>query len=187
MCLICERIQMIKDGLNPYFVMELETGYVVLGDHQHFKGYTIFLCKQHQTELYELDKEFKIKFLEEMSTVGEAVANAFECEKMNYELLGNGDSHLHWHLFPRNHGDIEEHGHQGRGPVWWYPMEKMYDDSNRPEEEELNRMKEELRFQLNETIHKNAVQDCTAGNRGHDAWQSPALFGKTTGDMENGK
>ncbi len=35
-CLICERIEMIKDGKNPYFVMELETGYVVMGDHQHF-------------------------------------------------------------------------------------------------------------------------------------------------------
>ena len=34
-CLICERIQMIKDGNNPYFVCELETGYVVLGDHLH--------------------------------------------------------------------------------------------------------------------------------------------------------
>ena len=29
MCLICERINMIKDGTNPYFVKELETGYVV--------------------------------------------------------------------------------------------------------------------------------------------------------------
>ena len=36
MCLICDRIQMIKDGTNPYFVKELETGYVVIGDHQHF-------------------------------------------------------------------------------------------------------------------------------------------------------
>jgi len=37
-CLICERIQMIKDGNNTYFVCELETGYVVLGDHQRFNG-----------------------------------------------------------------------------------------------------------------------------------------------------
>ena len=101
MCLICERIQMIKEHKNPYFVKELETGYVVLGDHQHFKGYTLFLCKEHKTELFQLDKDAKIKFLEEMSLVAEAVARAFHAEKMNYELLGNGDTHLHWHLFPR--------------------------------------------------------------------------------------
>ena len=55
MCMICERIRAIKNGTNPYFVQELETGYVVLGDHQHFKGYTLFLCKQHAAELFCLE------------------------------------------------------------------------------------------------------------------------------------
>lgn len=36
MCFICDRIEMIKNGSNPYFVKELETGYVVIGDNQHF-------------------------------------------------------------------------------------------------------------------------------------------------------
>ncbi|MBR1765245.1 MAG: hypothetical protein IJ746_07615 [Ruminococcus sp.] len=34
MCLICDRIKMIQNGTNPYFVKELETGYVVIGDNQ---------------------------------------------------------------------------------------------------------------------------------------------------------
>ena len=74
MCFICDRISMIKDGTNPYFVKELETGYVVIGDHQHFKGYTLFLCKEHKTELFQLDYATKMKFLEEMSVVAEAMA-----------------------------------------------------------------------------------------------------------------
>ena len=78
MCFICDRIQMIKEGNNPYFVKELETGYVVLGDNQHFKGYTILLCKEHKTELFQLDDSVKMKFLEEMSVVAEAVSKAFE-------------------------------------------------------------------------------------------------------------
>lgn len=45
MCFICDRINMTKNGTNPYFVKELETGYVVLGDNQHFKGYSLFLAK----------------------------------------------------------------------------------------------------------------------------------------------
>ena len=92
MCLICERIRMINEGTNPWFVKELETGYVVIGDHQHFKGYTIFLCKEHKSELFQLDRATRLRFLEEMSIVAEAAANAFGAEKMNYELLGNGDS-----------------------------------------------------------------------------------------------
>ncbi len=152
MCLICDRIKMIKEKQNPYFVRELETGYVVIGDNQHFVGYTLFLCKEHKTELFDLEQAKKIKFLEEMSIVGEAVSKAFGAEKINYELLGNGDSHLHWHLFPRVSGDLEGYGSNGRGPVWWYPMEKMYNDKNRPTDKELEEMKSKLLEELSKLL-----------------------------------
>lgn len=152
MCLICERIQMIKDQRNPWFVRELETGYVVIGDNQHFKGYTLFLCKEHKTELFQMEYAQKVKYLEEMSVVAEAVAKAFGAEKMNYELLGNGDTHLHWHLFPRISGDLESYGNNGKGPVWWYPMEKMYSPDNRPTEAELEVLKSKLSVELEKLL-----------------------------------
>ena len=152
MCFICERIDMIKSNTNPYFVKELETGYVVIGDNQHFKGYTLFLCKQHKTELFYLEKDFRTKFLEEMSITAQAVENAFHAEKMNYECLGNGETHLHWHLFPRVSGDIETYGNNGKGPVWWYPMEKMYSDENRPSDTELKKMKSQLLYELEKLL-----------------------------------
>ena len=153
MCLICDRIKMIQEGKNPFFVKELETGYVVIGDNQHFKGYSLFLCKEHKTELFQLDYAIKIKFLEEMSVVAEAVFHAFGAEKMNYELLGNGDTHLHWHLFPRVSGDIENYGNNGKGPVWWYPMEKMYDPDNCPSDSELGEMKSMLLVELEKILN----------------------------------
>ena len=152
MCLICDRIEMIKNGENPYFVRELETGYVVIGDHQHFKGFTLFLCKRHETELFHLDREFKMKFLEEMSIVAEAAARAFGAEKMNYELLGMGDAHLHWHLYPRRTGDIGEYGNQVKGPVWWLPINEMYDDSTHPSAEELAEIKKLLAAELDKLL-----------------------------------
>ena len=154
MCLICDRIEMIKNGTNPYFVKELDTGYVVVGDNQHFYGYTLFLYKKHGniTELFHLDKAEKIRFLEEMSIVAEAVSKAFKAEKMNYELLGMGDAHLHWHLYPRVSGDLENYGNNGKGPVWWYPMEKMYSPNNRPSNEELINIKSKLSIELNKLL-----------------------------------
>ena len=50
MCLICEGIKQVQQGQNLYLVKALETGYVVIGDHQHFYGYTLFLCKWHVTD-----------------------------------------------------------------------------------------------------------------------------------------
>lgn len=152
MCLVCDRIQMIREGRNPYFVKELETGYVVIGDHQHFKGYTLFLYKEHTVELFHLETDRKRRYLEEMSLVAEAVARAFGAEKMNYELLGNGDIHLHWHLFPRVSGDLGTYGNNGKGPVWWLPKEKMYADSNRPTADELEDMKAKLLKELNQLL-----------------------------------
>ncbi len=150
MCLICERIAMIRRGENPYFVKEMQTGYVVIGDHQHFKGYSLFLYKEHgdKTELFHLPLAERTLFLQEMALVAQAASKAFDAEKMNYELLGMGDAHLHWHLFPRRSGDIEGCGNRGVGPVWWYPMEKMYSDGCRPSGEELEAMKRRLRKEL---------------------------------------
>lgn len=152
MCMICDRIKMIKQGTNPWFVKELETGYVVIGDNQHFNGYTLFLCKEHKTELFQLDYPAKMKFLEEMYVAAEAVVKAFNAEKMNYELLGNGDTHLHWHLFPRVSGDLENYGNDGKGPVWWYPMGKMYSSDNRPDKERLNTLKKNLAEELDKLL-----------------------------------
>lgn len=150
MCLICDRIEMIKRGENPYFVKELETGYVVIGDNQHFYGYTLFLYKHHgdKTELFHLDMAERTKFCQEMTIVAEAASRAFGAEKMNYELLGMGDAHLHWHLYPRRSGDIGGYGNHGKGPVWWYPMEKMYSDDNRPSAEKLEEMKKTILAEL---------------------------------------
>ena len=142
-CLICERIGQIERGENPYFVCALSTGYVVLGDHQRFEGYTLFLCKRHVTELYQLPWGFRTRFLQEMSLVAEAVAAVYRPEKMNYELLGNGDTHLHWHLFPRVSGDTPQ-----PGPVWWLPREEMWNDAYRPSCEQLAKRTKQLREEI---------------------------------------
>ena len=72
------------------------------------------------------------------------MAKAFGAEKMNVELLGNGDAHLHWHLFPRRAGDMGTYGHHGRGPVWWVPFEEMTDEAVRLQEPELSQMRQML-------------------------------------------
>jgi diadenosine tetraphosphate (Ap4A) HIT family hydrolase len=111
-CEICRRLPLITP-YSPYFIAELETGFAVLGDHQVYEGYTIFIAKKCVPELHELERAERQKFLEEMSLVAEAVFNATKPRKLNYELLGNSVSHLHWHLFPRYANDPDP-----KWPVW---------------------------------------------------------------------
>ena len=144
-CMICERIEWIKNNKNPYFVRELDTGNVVIGDHQRFKGYSLFLCKQHATELHFLEPAFRDAFLHEMAVVAEAVYNAFEPDKLNYELLGAGRVlHMHWHFYHRRAGDTPK-----RGPVWQIG-EELYEDRFRPDEAELEDLKRRLNAALDQ-------------------------------------
>ncbi len=150
MCDICNTINKSLNGENTYFVKATKTGIVVLGWNQHFYGYTIFMSRQHAAELYELAPDFQADYLKEMVLVSKAAAKAFHAEKMNYECLGNGDTHLHFHLFPRKHGDLGEYGNNGKGPVWWLPQDIMWNDDNKPDDAELEKMKNLLYEALSE-------------------------------------
>lgn len=161
MCLVCERIAAIHRGENPYFIKELNTGFVVLGDHQRFYGYTLFLYKEHISELHELELSVRMKFLEEMSLVAQAAAKAFDAEKMNCELLGNSAAHLHWHLFCRRAGDLN--GYAASGPVWWVPKEEMYSEAYRPEPAELEKMKIRLCVELEALLAEREKKEYAHG------------------------
>lgn len=148
-CGVCDRIEKTREGNNPYFVRETETGYVVLGDHQRFEGYTLLLCKEHATELNQLTPAFRDAFLRDMAVTAEAVQNVFHPDKLNYELLGAGKGrHMHWHIFPRRQGDTEK-----PGPVW---LEKdMNDDRYLPSAEQLEEMKKALGSELDRLLPRN--------------------------------
>ena len=146
-CLICERIELIRQNKSPYFVAELKTGYVVMGDYQFFRGYTLFLCKRHANELHELPQGFRRQHLYEMSQVAEAVYRAFKPRKLNYELLGNTDAHIHWHIFPRHANDPLP-----KRTVWNIEKEIRNADSAKPSEVLLKRSKKLLKQSLSHHV-----------------------------------
>ena len=146
-CLICDRIVLIQNNSNPYFVKELETGYIVLGDYQFYNGYTLFLCKIHTNELHRLNYEYRDKFLHEMAIVAEAVHKAFKPEKLNYELLGNTDKHLHWHIFPRYKNDPLPNT-----AVWVLDKKIRNNEKQKPSQMKLGQLKQKLLLELDKLI-----------------------------------
>jgi diadenosine tetraphosphate (Ap4A) HIT family hydrolase len=78
-----------------------------------------------------------------MATVAEAVFNAFSPLKLNYELLGNLDSHMHWHIFPRYADDPDP-----KNPVSVIPPEIRNAESTRPTPEQLADTKQKLQAEL---------------------------------------
>jgi diadenosine tetraphosphate (Ap4A) HIT family hydrolase len=107
-CWICQNLNEPKHLV----VYETRTSVTKLNPDQLFQGYVFLTLKWHAEELFELDDKDRKRFLEDMSQVSKAMARALKPDKMNYELLGNGMPHLHWHLVPRYRSD----------PFWGRPI-----------------------------------------------------------------
>ncbi len=145
-CAICRQIELIRQGTHPGFVAELEAGYVIAGEYQYFRGYALFLCRRCIPELHLLDREFKIKFLEELTYVSEAVDDGFHPHKINYELLGNQVPHIHWHLFPRHKNDPAP-----LLPIWNIETSVRESQSAKPSPEEFLEIKRTLLKELRQS------------------------------------
>jgi diadenosine tetraphosphate (Ap4A) HIT family hydrolase len=142
-CEICDRYVPRYNGDNPFFIAELESGWAVLADNQHYRGRTIFVSKTCVPELHLLPPATRTRFLEEMALVAEAVFRAFAPRKLNYELLGNSVPHLHWHLFPRYKDDPNP-----TWPVWNDPA--FIDAERQPNTDRgaVTHMRDRLRHEL---------------------------------------
>ena len=146
-CDLCARIERTERGENPFAVVRTVTGYVNLADVQYHEGYTIFAAKRCVNELHELPLGERDLYLHEMALVAGAVFHAFRPRKLNYELLGNGTPHLHWHLFPRPDDDPCP-----RGPVWEDPgFLRALEDGATSTPKELDELRRRLRSALEQT------------------------------------
>ena len=109
-------IDRIKADSFRDFIAELKSCYVILCDQQFYRGYCVLFAKLHATELYLMPAEAARLLSDEMRLVAETIAAVVKPWKMNYECLGNGEPHVHWHLFPRYETDELR-----RVPIWLRP------------------------------------------------------------------
>ncbi len=88
-----------------YTVAELAVSQLWLATNQSVPGYCVLVCSSHVREPYELGRDERMAFFEDMVRSGQALETAFRALKMNFEILGNAVPHLHCHLKPRYYGD----------------------------------------------------------------------------------
>ena len=65
----------------------------------------------------DLDTDARSLYLLDMACLGDAVLQATDALRMNYEILGNAEPELHCHLFARYASEPED---KRRMPVWFY-------------------------------------------------------------------
>lgn len=115
--LIHERVAAARQGTNPTVICRVTSGWVVLGDVQFLPGYSLLLPDPVVPDLNALPATQRIIFLQEMTSLGDALLEVTGASRINYEILGNSEAALHAHMFPRYAAEPEA---QRRQPVWFY-------------------------------------------------------------------
>lgn len=122
--LIHRRVQSARQGSNSTVICRVRSGWIVLGDVQFLRGYSLLLPDPVVADLNALSGDQRNQFLQDMAMLGDALLAVTGASRINYEILGNSEAALHAHVFPRYATESEE---QRRKPVWFY------DRSNAPE------------------------------------------------------
>ena len=72
-------------------------------------------------EIGDLDRDDRIRLMDETDTVAKALSRLFTPDKINIGALGNIVRQLHVHIVARNHGDPA-----WPGPVWGHSAAEDY-------------------------------------------------------------
>lgn len=96
---------MAREERNPYLIAEMEHSFFVVGDHQFHQGYSLVLLKDHVRELHDLPSDLQREHFAEVMRATRAVHATFSPWKLNHACYGNGEPHVHWHIFPRYEDD----------------------------------------------------------------------------------
>jgi len=115
--LIHRRIRESRAGENPKTICRVRSGWVVLGDVQFLRGYSLIVPDPVVESLNDMTRAERELFLFEMTLLGDALLSVTPAYRINYEILGNTEQALHAHVFPRYTDEPEE---KRRMPVWFY-------------------------------------------------------------------
>ncbi len=102
-----------KDNDDVLFIADLSISTLLLYREQRFLGYCILsFSAWDATNIESLSDSEYSQFMGDLRTASKAIRSACNPDHMNYELLGNSNPHLHWHIVPRYKTD----------PRWGQPI-----------------------------------------------------------------
>jgi diadenosine tetraphosphate (Ap4A) HIT family hydrolase len=91
-------------------IAETSTTWATTRQQVPCRGYLCLYTKRHVVEPYDLDPVEMAAFFADLANASRAVHKLFSPAKLNYEIHGNTNPHLHVHVFPRYLGDPFEGG-----------------------------------------------------------------------------
>lgn len=98
-CLYCDKNQVLNDLMIE--ICELKVSTVYLFKEQTHKGRCIVAYNKHNVELYELNNEELLAYMQDVNKIAVAIKKLYAPEKINYGAYSDKLPHLHVHLVPK--------------------------------------------------------------------------------------
>lgn len=115
-----QRVEDARRNENRTAIARVPSGWVVLGDTQFLRGYSLLIADPIVDSLNAISGPERTRFLDDMAMLGDVIQSVVGAVRMNYSVLGNSLPLLHAHVFPRFDTEPED---AKRRPVWLYPKE----------------------------------------------------------------
>jgi diadenosine tetraphosphate (Ap4A) HIT family hydrolase len=106
--IVHRRVEAARKGENPAVVRRMPSGWAVMAEWQQLPGYMLLLPDPVVGSLNELTGRQRQQFLMDMALLGDALLEATDAIRINYQILGNLDPTLHAHVCPRYAWEPEE-------------------------------------------------------------------------------
>lgn len=134
-----------KDSNDVLWIADLSISTLLLYREQRFRGYCILsFSAWDATSIESLSDSEYSQFMADVRTASKAIRAACNPDHMNYELLGNSNPHLHWHIVPRYKTDPR----WGR-PIWeGWPRDEFNSNRHTLTETEYTQLVTDIRAAL---------------------------------------
>jgi diadenosine tetraphosphate (Ap4A) HIT family hydrolase len=131
------------------WIAQLSVSTLLLFRDQRFRGYSILSFDPWDaTSLEALSEDEYHAFCGDLRRASSAIRTALNPDHMNYELLGNTNPHLHWHIVPRYKDDPR----WGR-PIWEdYPRNEFKLNRYELSENEYVELVEQIQLHLQDKL-----------------------------------
>jgi diadenosine tetraphosphate (Ap4A) HIT family hydrolase len=115
-------VEQARAGTHHALVCRVPSGWVVLCEMQYLSGYCIHLPDPVAPDLNALDDAQRVRYLLDMSIIGDALLEVTGAYRINYAIMGNSDPALHAHIVPRYRSEPAPYR---TNTPWSYPKAVM--------------------------------------------------------------
>lgn len=103
-CFYCDQEEEFKKVL--FKICDLKASSVFLCKDQTLPGRCTIMYKDHYNEIYQIPKQDRDEFMDDVCALSETIQELFGADKINYAIYGDEVTHVHYTICPKYKGKL---------------------------------------------------------------------------------